>query len=42
LVDGQWEIVQGLSINEFQQERIDKTVAELQEEFQTVKDQGLV
>lgn len=42
LVDGQWEIVQGLELNDFQRERIDKTVAELQEEFDTVKEMGLV
>jgi malate dehydrogenase len=28
----QWEIVQGLSINEFSREKIDKSVAELKEE----------
>lgn len=42
LVDGQWEIVQGLDISEFQRERIDATVAELVEEFDTVKELGLV
>jgi malate dehydrogenase len=30
--DGKWEIVQGLSINEFSREKIDKSVAELKEE----------
>ncbi|MBC2681086.1 malate dehydrogenase [Corynebacterium sp. 4HC-13] len=42
LVDGQWEIVQGLAIDEFQRERIDATVAELVEEFDTVKELGLL
>jgi malate dehydrogenase len=29
---GKWEIVQGVPINEFSRERIDKSVAELKEE----------
>jgi malate dehydrogenase len=29
---GKWEIVQGLPINEFSRDRIDKSVAELKEE----------
>lgn len=42
LVDDQWEIVQGLQLSDFQRERLDATVAELQEEFETVKREGLV
>ena len=42
LVDGQWEIVQGLQLCDFQRERLEATVAELQEEFETVKREGLV
>ncbi|WP_459612436.1 malate dehydrogenase [Corynebacterium urogenitale] len=42
LVDGHWEIVQGLEINDFQRERIDATVSELVEEFETVKELGFV
>lgn len=42
LVDGHWEIVQGLQISDAQRERIDATVAELVEELDTVKAHGLV
>ena len=38
----QWEIVQGLSINEFSQQRIDATVNELKEERDAVKSLGLI
>ncbi len=41
-VDGRWEIVQGLEINEFSQERIDATVAELVSERDTVSELGLI
>ena len=40
--DGEWEIVQGLDIDEFSQGRIDATVAELVEERDTVASQGLI
>jgi malate dehydrogenase len=39
---GRWSIVQGLDINEFSQARIDKTVAELEEEREAVKGLGLL
>jgi malate dehydrogenase len=39
---GQWEIVQGLDVPEFSQQRIDRTVGELQEERDAVKGLGLV
>ena len=39
---GRWSIVQGLDINEFSQSRIDKTVAELVEERDAVKELGLI
>ena len=39
---GAWEIVQGLEVPEFSQERIDKTVAELLEERDAVTKLGLV
>lgn len=42
LVDGQWEIVQGLELNDFQGERLNATVAELQEEYESVQKLGLV
>ncbi|NLA35534.1 MAG: malate dehydrogenase, partial [Actinobacteria bacterium] len=40
--DGKYEIVQGLSINEFAQAGIDKTVAELVAERDAVKELGLI
>jgi malate dehydrogenase len=40
--DGNWEIVQGLDVPDFSQERIDKTVAELKEERDAVRSLGLV
>jgi len=40
--DGRWSIVQGLDINAFSQQRIDKTVAELVEERDAVKALGLI
>ncbi|KQZ67314.1 malate dehydrogenase [Nocardioides sp. Root151] len=40
--DGNWEIVQGLEVNEFSQTRIDATVAELAEERAAVTELGLI
>lgn len=40
--DGQWEIVQGLELDDFSRTKIDASVAELTEERDTVKDQGLI
>src|ERR1700742_3906338 len=40
--NGEWEIVQGLDVPEFSRERINKTVAELQEERAAVAKLGLV
>jgi malate dehydrogenase len=40
--DGEWEIVEGLDVPEFSQERIDRTVAELKEERDAVRGLGLV
>jgi malate dehydrogenase len=39
---GEWSIVEGLEVNDFAQERIDKTVAELNEEREAVSGLGLV
>jgi malate dehydrogenase len=39
---GEWEIVEGLDVNDFSRERIDATVGELQQERDTVKQQGLI
>jgi malate dehydrogenase len=39
---GEWSIVQGLDINDFSRQRIDKTVAELEEEREAVKGLGLI
>jgi malate dehydrogenase len=39
---GRWSIVQGLDINEFSRARIDKSVAELEEEREAVKGLGLL
>jgi len=41
-IDGRWEIVQGLSINEFARARIDASVAELIEEREHVRALGLL
>ena len=41
-VDGEWEIVQGLELSEFQKEHIAKTQAELEEELAAVKDAGFI
>ena len=39
---GEWEIVQGLEVPDFSQQRIDKTVNELKEEREAVRQLGLV
>ncbi|MDP3711236.1 MAG: malate dehydrogenase [Mycobacteriales bacterium] len=41
-VDGRWEIVQGVEINDFSRERIDASVAELAEERDAVRELGLI
>ncbi|MDN5747839.1 MAG: malate dehydrogenase, partial [Pseudonocardia sp.] len=41
-VNGRWEIVQGLEINDFSRERIDASVTELTEERDAVKGLGLL
>jgi malate dehydrogenase len=40
--NGEWQIVEGLEINDFSRERIDATVDELKQERDTVKGQGLI
>ncbi len=40
--DGEWELVEGLEINDFSRERIDKTVAELRDERDAVDRLGLI
>lgn len=40
--DGQYEIVQGLDINEFSRARIDASVKELEEEREAVRGLGLI
>jgi len=40
--DGEWEIVQGLDVDEFSRARIDATVAELAEERDAVQGMGLL
>jgi malate dehydrogenase len=39
---GDWEIVQGLEINDFSRQRIDASVAELAEERDAVRALGLI
>jgi malate dehydrogenase len=41
-VNGQWEIIQGVDINEFSRGRIDASVAELAEERDAVHELGLI
>jgi malate dehydrogenase len=41
-VDGRWEIIQGLDIDDFSRERIDASVAELAEERDAVQGLGLI
>jgi malate dehydrogenase len=40
--EGRWEIVQGLDLDHFSRERIDLSVAELEEERSTVRELGLI
>jgi malate dehydrogenase len=40
--DGEWEIVQGLDINDFSRARIDASAAELREEQDAVRELGLI
>jgi malate dehydrogenase len=40
--DGRWEIIQGLELDDFSRSKIDASVAELTEERDTVKEQGLI
>jgi malate dehydrogenase len=40
--DGQWEIVEGLELDDFSRAKIDASVAELTDERDTVKAQGLI
>ena len=40
--DGDWEIVQGLDVNEFSRAKMDATAAELEDERAAVKDLGLI
>ncbi|WP_462418102.1 malate dehydrogenase [Kytococcus sp. Marseille-QA3725] len=40
--DGNWEIVQGLDVNDFSRGKIDASVAELSEERDTVREKGLI
>ncbi len=40
--DGQWEIVQGLEIDDFSRGKIDASVKELEEEREAVKGLGLI
>ncbi|HEY0774488.1 MAG TPA: malate dehydrogenase, partial [Nocardioidaceae bacterium] len=40
--DGNWEIVQGLEVNDFSRRMMDATAAELDDERKAVKELGLV
>jgi malate dehydrogenase len=40
--NGQWDVVQGLDINDFSRERIDASVRELEEERDAVRELGLI
>jgi malate dehydrogenase len=40
--DGEYQIVQGLDLDDFSRTKIDLSIAELTEEHDTVKDQGLI
>ena len=40
--DGKWEIVQGLEIDDFSRQRIDASVAELEDERNAVRELGLI
>jgi malate dehydrogenase len=41
-VNGEWEIIQGVEINEFSRGKIDASVKELAEERDAVKGLGLI
>jgi malate dehydrogenase len=41
-VNGEWEIIQGVEINEFSRGKIDASVGELGEERDAVKSLGLI
>jgi malate dehydrogenase len=41
-VDGRWEIIQGVEVNDFSRQRIDASVAELGEERDAVRELGLI
>ena len=41
-MNGEWEIIQGVEINEFSRTKIDASVAELSEEREAVKGLGLI
>jgi malate dehydrogenase len=41
-VDGEWQIIQGVEINDFSREKIDASVAELAEEREAVTSLGLI
>ena len=41
-VDGEWQIIQGVEINDFSRQKIDASVAELTEERDTVSELGLI
>ncbi|MCX6411914.1 MAG: malate dehydrogenase, partial [Actinobacteria bacterium] len=40
--NGKWEIVEGLELDAFSKPRIDASVAELREEYDAVKELGLI
>jgi malate dehydrogenase len=39
---GEWDIVQGLELNDFSRSKLEATVSELKEERDTVKELGLI
>jgi malate dehydrogenase len=41
-VDGRWEIIQGVDINDFSRGKIDASVQELAEERDAVRELGLI
>jgi malate dehydrogenase len=40
--NGQWSVVEGLELDAFSKPRIDASVAELREEYDAVKELGLI
>jgi malate dehydrogenase len=40
--DGNWEVVQGLEVNDFSRRMMDATAAELDDERKAVKELGLI